>query len=151
MICHKVGKIPDELPNHIFFPLLVQDGVILLQHRSLVFFGEHQRRVLQAWGKTGERVKAMSAAPIHCNGACSGRMCSWIRPQAGKTLSHTHTVEARQGFSAVLALDDGLLVRSIPVLELGIQLQPNHFQVPWVMVPGEVAVHTDNVHVRCLW
>lgn len=59
----------------------------------------------------------------------------------------TYLVEARDGRGSVLALDYWFLVGPVPVLKLGGQLQLNHLQVPVVMVPGVVTVHTDDIHI----
>lgn len=61
-----------------------------------------------------------------------------------------HTVQPRDCVSSVFALDDGLLVRSVPVLKLGVELEGDELQLARVVVPGEVAVDTDHVHKRSL-
>lgn len=58
MFCHKIGKIPDELSDDIFLPLLVEDGMIFLQYGCLVFLREHKGRVLKALGKR-EKAEAL--------------------------------------------------------------------------------------------
>lgn len=62
----------------------------------------------------------------------------------------TYTVKPGNGVSSILALNNWLLIGPIPVLKLGGQLQLNHLQVPEVMIPGVVAIHTDDIHIRCL-
>ena len=51
---------------------------------------------------------------------------------------------------SIFALNDGFLVLPIPVLKLGVKLDGNDLQVAWVMVPGEVAVHTDHIYIGSL-
>lgn len=65
--------------------------------------------------------------------------------------SNTYCVKSSHGVGTVLALDDGFLVHAVPVLKLCVQLDGDDLQVARVVVPGEVTVHTDNVHVRSLW
>lgn len=62
----------------------------------------------------------------------------------------THIVQACYSVCPVLALYDGFLVFSVPVVKLTVQLDGDDFQMPRVMVPGEVAVHTDHVYVGSL-
>lgn len=64
--------------------------------------------------------------------------------------ANPHAVEPRQSICSVFALDDGLLILSVPVLKLGVELDGNDLQVAWIMVPGEVAVYTDYIHIRSL-
>jgi hypothetical protein len=59
-------------------------------------------------------------------------------------------MEPWDGFCSILALDNWLVVGVIPGLKLGLQLRLNHLQVPEVVVPRVVTVHTDNVHIGCL-
>lgn len=47
MVSHKIGKIPDELSNHIFFAFLIQNQMILLEQTFLVLLAEHQRWILE--------------------------------------------------------------------------------------------------------
>lgn len=65
--------------------------------------------------------------------------------------SNTYCVKSSHGVGTVLALDDGFLVRAVPVLKLRVELDGDDLQVARVVVPGEVTVHTDNIHVRSLW
>lgn len=60
-------------------------------------------------------------------------------------------VKSGHGVGAVLALDDGFLVRVVPVLKLRVELDGDDLQVARVVVPGEVTVYTDDIHVRSLW
>lgn len=62
----------------------------------------------------------------------------------------TYVVKPCDGIRPILALNNRLLIGPVPVLKLGGQLQLNHLQVPVVMIPGQVAVHTDDIHVRGL-
>ena len=66
------------------------------------------------------------------------------------TINYLYLVNAWDSFCAVLALDNGLLVRLVPVLKLAVELELNHLQVPVVVIPREVAVDTDDIHVRGL-
>ena len=50
----------------------------------------------------------------------------------------------------VFTLDDGFLVLPVPVLKLGLELDGDELKVTRVVVPREVAVHTDDVHVWSL-
>lgn len=68
----------------------------------------------------------------------------------GIKLHDSYVVQSRYGVSSVLALDDGLLVLAVPVLKLGVELEGDDLQVPGVVVPGEIAVHTHNVYIGCL-
>lgn len=68
-------------------------------------------------------------------------------PQGDTSATRAHAVEPRHGVGAVLALDDGLPVQRVPVVELGVELDADDVQVARVVVPGEVAVHADHVHV----
>lgn len=60
-------------------------------------------------------------------------------------------MESRHGVGAVFALDDGFLVQRVPVVKLGVELDGDDVQVARIMVPGEVAVYTDHIHVGRLW
>lgn len=76
----------------------------------------------------------------------------WVTPVLeGERMTRRHyttyLVEARDGRGSVLALDYWFLIGPVPVLKLSGQLQLNHLQVPVVMVPGVVTVHTDDVHI----
>lgn len=51
---------------------------------------------------------------------------------------------------SVFALDDGFLVLSVPVLKLSVELDGDDLRVARVMVPGEVTVYADDVHVGSL-
>ncbi len=51
---------------------------------------------------------------------------------------------------SIFTLDDGFLVLSIPVLKLRLELDGDDFQVAWVVVPGQVTVHTYDIHVGSL-
>lgn len=66
------------------------------------------------------------------------------------TCASAYSVESCHRVSAVLALDDGFLVPAVPVLELGVELDGDDLQVARVVVPGQVTVHTDDIHVRSL-
>lgn len=68
-------------------------------------------------------------------------------PQRDTHVTRPHAVESRHGVGAVFALDDGLPVQRVPVVELSVELDGDDVQVARIMVPGEVAVHTDNIHV----
>lgn len=57
-----------------------------------------------------------------------------------------HIVKPRHYICSIFALDDGLLVLSIPVLKLSLELDGDDLQVAWIMVPGEVTVHTNHIH-----
>lgn len=57
-----------------------------------------------------------------------------------------HIMKPWHDISSILALDDGLLVLSVPVLKLSVELDRDDLQMAGVVVPGEVAVHTDDVH-----
>lgn len=59
----------------------------------------------------------------------------------------TYVVKLCNGVCSILALNNWLLIGPIPVLKLGGQLQWNHLQVPIVMIPGEVTIHADDIHV----
>lgn len=63
---------------------------------------------------------------------------------------NTHTVQPRHRVCSIFTLDNGFLVGFMPVLKLGCELEWDHFQVAWVMVPGEIAVHTNHIHVGSL-
>lgn len=103
-----------------------------------------------------ERLQALSASievhdstfhALHC------LYILYISPFVTKMLngSNTHNVKSSHGVGTVLALDDGLLVRAVPVVKLRVELDGDDLQVTRVVVPGEVTVHTDDVHVRSLW
>lgn len=64
--------------------------------------------------------------------------------------ANPHTVKARDHISSIFTLDDGFPVLSIPVLKLGVELDGDDLQVPRVMVPGEVTVHTDYIYIGSL-
>lgn len=70
--------------------------------------------------------------------------------QINRTLYTTYLVKPCNGPCSVLALDDWLLIGPVPVLKLGGQVQLNHLQVPVVMIPRVVTIHTDDVHIRRL-
>lgn len=99
---HEVCEVPDEFPDHVLFPLLIEDAVVAPQDGVLVLLREHDRRI-------------------------AVKSCHGVRP--------------------VLALDDGLLVLSVPVLKLGVELDGDDLGVTGVVVPGEVTVDADHVHV----
>lgn len=61
-----------------------------------------------------------------------------------------HAVKPRHCICAILALDDGFLVLSIPVLKLSVELYGDDLQVAGVVVPGEVTVYTDYIHIGSL-
>lgn len=61
-----------------------------------------------------------------------------------------HTVKPRHHVSSIFTLDDGLLILSIPVLKLVCELDGDDLHVAWVMVPGEVTVHTDYIYIGSL-
>lgn len=65
--------------------------------------------------------------------------------------SSTHSVKSSHGVGTVLALDDGFLVGAVPVVKLRVELDGDDLQVTRVVVPGEVTVHADDIHVRSLW
>lgn len=67
-----------------------------------------------------------------------------------RTFYTTYMVKPCNGFCSILALDNWLLILPIPVLKLGCQLKLNHLQVPKVIIPRVVTIHTDDVHIRCL-
>lgn len=52
------------------------------------------------------------------------------------TSASPYSVESCHRVSAVLALDDGFLVRAVPVLELSVELDGDDLQVARVVVPG---------------
>lgn len=57
-----------------------------------------------------------------------------------------HIMNPRHRIRSILALDDGLLVFSVPVLKLSVELQRDDLHVAWIVVPGEVAVDADHIH-----
>lgn len=63
---------------------------------------------------------------------------------------NAHAVKPWHGVCSVFALDDGFLILSIPVLKLSVELDGDDLDVAWVMVPGEVTVYTDYIHVGSL-
>ena len=68
-------------------------------------------------------------------------MCMCVSP---------HTVKPWHCIRSIFTLDDGFLVLSVPVLKLSVELDGDDLQVAWIMVPGEVTVDTDNIHIRSL-
>lgn len=66
------------------------------------------------------------------------------------TVYTVYLVKSGNCVCSIFALDNWLLVSLIPVLKLALQLWLDHFKMPRVMIPGEVAIHTDHVHVRGL-
>lgn len=60
--------------------------------------------------------------------------------------ANPHTVKPRHHIGSVFTLDDGFLVLVVPVLELSVKLDGDDLQVAWIVVPGEVTVHTDHIH-----
>lgn len=142
--CHEVGKVPDEFANDVLLPLLVQHVVVALQHDVLVLLGEHHRWILA-------RTKPESSLRVHwflgliCK---SHEISGALRPT---DTWNPYCVKSGHGVGAVLALDNGLLVRVVPVLKLRVELDGDDLQVARVVVPGQVAVHTDHIHIRSLW
>lgn len=61
-----------------------------------------------------------------------------------------HAVESRHCVGAVFTLDDGFPVQRVPVIKLSVELDGDDVQVAGIMVPGEIAVHTDHIHVGSL-
>lgn len=59
-------------------------------------------------------------------------------------------MDSRHCIRSVFTLDDGLLVLSMPVLILGVELDGDDLQVAWIVVPGEVIVYANDVHIRSL-
>ena len=59
-------------------------------------------------------------------------------------------MHSRNHVSSVFTLDYGFLVLPVPVLKLGVELEGDDLQVTWVVVPGEVTVHTDHIHIGSL-
>lgn len=49
--------------------------------------------------------------------------------------SNTYRVKSSHGVGTVLALDDGFLVRAVPVLKLRVELDADDLQVARVVVP----------------
>lgn len=58
-----------------------------------------------------------------------------------------HAVQAGDNIRSIFALDDGLAVLPVPILKLRVELQGDDLQATWVVVPGEVAVDADHIHV----
>lgn len=82
-------------------------------------------------------IKMFTAAALQlCIGVC---MCVY-----------PHTVDPWHCICSIFTLDDGFLVLSIPVLKLAVELDGDDLQVTWIMVPGEVTVHTDYIHIGSL-
>lgn len=46
MCGHEVGEIPDEFPNEVLRPLLIEHLMVVLQDYLLILLGEHHRRIL---------------------------------------------------------------------------------------------------------
>lgn len=61
-----------------------------------------------------------------------------------------HTVNPRHCVGSIFTLDDGFLVLSVPVVKLRVELDGDDLQVTRIVVPGEVAVDTDHVHIWSL-
>lgn len=59
-------------------------------------------------------------------------------------------MKSRHCIGAVFTLDDGFPVERVPVIELGVELDGDDVQVAGVMVPREIAVYTDDIHVGSL-
>lgn len=59
---------------------------------------------------------------------------------------YAHIVKPCHSIRPIFALNDGFVVLSEPVVELGVELNVDNLQMPWIMVPGHVAVHTDDIH-----
>lgn len=53
LISHEIGEVPDELPNHVLFPLFVKNRVVLSQHSFLILLAEHKRWILQPGKRDG--------------------------------------------------------------------------------------------------
>lgn len=62
----------------------------------------------------------------------------------------SHIVNPWHRIGSILALDDRLLVFSVPVFKLSVELEGDDLHVAGIMVPGEVAVYTDHIHKRSL-
>lgn len=109
----------------------LEDGVSLKNRREVISTSEGwERRSVLAWG--------------------NGRhLCPGEGGDNGTPLT-AYLVKPWDGPGSVLALDYGFLVSPVPVLKLRGQLQRNHLQVPVVMIPRVVAIHTDDVHIRRL-
>lgn len=59
-------------------------------------------------------------------------------------------MKSRHCVSAVFTLDDGFPVQRVPVIKLSVELDGDDVQVAEIMVPGEIAVYTDYIHVGSL-
>ena len=68
---------------------------------------------------------------------------SALREHTSRKFKTTYLMKTCNCFCSVPALNNGLL-------KLGGQLQLNQLQVPVVMIPRVVAVHTDHVHIGSL-
>lgn len=67
-----------------------------------------------------------------------------------RTFYTTYMVKPYNGICSIFALDNWLLILPIPVLQLSCQLKLNYLQMPRVMIPRVVTIHTDDVHIWCL-
>lgn len=109
-------------------------------------------------GRLGEAEELQAGVVRAGEGGEGGAFLTWgnewhhhPRPRGrNRMICATYGVKPWDGFRSILALNNRLLVGPVPVLKLGGQLQLNHLQVPKVIIPGQVAVHTDDIHVRCL-
>lgn len=45
---HEVGKVPDEFPDDVLLPLLVEHAVVALQDNILVLLSKHHRWILES-------------------------------------------------------------------------------------------------------
>lgn len=141
---HEVGKVPDEFPDDVLLPLLVKDVVVVLQDDVLVLLGEHHGWVLQREGQL------LYLQPPTCHIHFPWHTHSQLLHVSVCVCVSPHAVKAWNGVGSILALDDGFLVLPVPVLELSVELEGDDLCVTRVMVPGEVAVHTDHVHIGSL-
>lgn len=59
-------------------------------------------------------------------------------------------MKSRHCVGAIFTLDDGFPVQRVPVIKLSVELDGDDVQVARIMVPGEIAVYTDYIHVGSL-
>lgn len=77
-------------------------------------------------------------------------MDMWYKVTEPRASYDSYIVQSRYGVCPILALNDGLLVQSVPVLKLGVQLDGDDLKVARIMIPGEIAVHTHHIYIGCL-
>lgn len=98
-------------------------------------------------GQNETRYTVINAEPCDVG---RGQETAGVRSWMNWRLVSAHTVNSWHCISSIFTLDDGFLVLPVPFVKLRVELDGDDLQVTRIVVPGEVTVDTDHIHIRSL-